>query len=392
MPRRQYAAPVTTFPVEKPEVLGIVPERVDALLTRIRREIDEGVLPSCQLALARDGRLAVFETLGQATPETRYVIFSCTKAIVAGAAWLLIGAGELDPSKRVVDYIPEFGSNGKDVVTVEQVMLHTSGFPHAPLGPPAWADRQERIEAFGRWRLNWEPGSAFEYHPTSAHWVLAELIQRLSGQDYREFIRTRIAEPLGLRLGLGIPGAEQTGIAPLVNVGEPPTPEELEAVLGIPSLPITEVTDEALLSFNEPANVEVGVPGGGGVMTAADLALYYQALLHNPGGLWDAGVLADVTGRVRNTFEDPWTGVPANRALGVIVAGDDGKASMRGFGKTNSPRAFGHGGAGGQIGWADPETGISLCYLTNGLDRNPIRQGKRGVAISSLAALCTTPL
>ena len=382
---------MTAFEVEKPEALGIVPERLDALLSRMRREVEQGLLPSCQLALARDGRLAAFETLGDATPGTRYVIFSCTKAIVAGAVWLLIAEGKLDIGARVAEYIPEFGSNGKDVVTVEQVLLHTSGFPHAPLGPPDWASRDKRLAAFTRWRLNWEPGTAFEYHATSAHWVLAELIERLSGADYRSFIRTRISEPLGLHLGIGPSEEEQDGIAPLVNVGEAPTSAELEAVLGVPNLPVTEVTDESLLLFNQPANVAVGVPGGGGVMTAADLALYYQALLRNPGGIWDPDVLADATSRVRNTFKDPWIGTPANRALGVMVAGDDGLAFMRGFGRTTSPRAFGHGGAGGQIGWADPDSGISFSYVTNGLDRNPIRQGRRGVALSSLAAVCTTP-
>ena len=63
-------------------------------------------------------------------------------------------------------------------------------------------------------------------------------------------------------------------------------------------------------------------------------------------------------------------------------------ANYRGFGKTNSPLAFGHGAAGGQIGWADPTTGISLGYCTNGFDRNDMRQGRRGVGISSLAVVC----
>ena len=71
---------------------------VDALRTRARREIDEGLLPSCQLALARDGELVVSETFGDATPATRYVVFSATKAFVAGAVWQLIGDGLLDPS------------------------------------------------------------------------------------------------------------------------------------------------------------------------------------------------------------------------------------------------------------------------------------------------------
>ena len=81
-------------------------------------------------------------------------------------------------------------------------------------------------------------------------------------------------------------------------------------------------------------------------------------------------MLADATGNVRNTFPDPQTGVPANRALSIVVAGDDGKAAMRGFGHTVSPAAFGHDGAGGQIAWADPESGVSFVWLTNGLDRH----------------------
>ena len=113
--------------------------KVDALVARARREVDEGFLPSAQVALARDGELIAFETFGDATTDTRYVVFSCTKAFVAGAMWALIGDGLVDVSKRVVEYVPEFGTNGKEVITVEQVMLHTAGFPHAPLGPPQWA-------------------------------------------------------------------------------------------------------------------------------------------------------------------------------------------------------------------------------------------------------------
>lgn len=359
---------------------------IEDLRSRVQRDVDTGVLPSAQVALAKDGELLLFETFGDATNDTRYVIFSATKAIVAGAAWILIGEGTLDPDKRVVEYIPEFGTHDKDVITVEQVMLHTSGFPRAPLGPPDWADRDKRLAAFSKWRLNWEPGTAFEYHPTSAHWVLAELIERTSGMDYREFIRTRINEPLGLQLGLGVPEDQQQNIAEIQNTGEPPDPDELEKAIGIREIPMGEVTPEALLGFNDPAARAVGVPGGGGITTAANLALYYQALLHNPDKIWDPGVLADVTGRVRNTFPDPMMGVPANRALGVVVAGDDGRASARGFGKTQSPRTFGHNGAGGQLAWADPDSGISLAYFTNGMDQNVIREWKRGVAIGSLAA------
>jgi CubicO group peptidase (beta-lactamase class C family) len=121
------------------------------------------------------------------------------------------------------------------------------------------------------------------------------------------------------------------------------------------------------------------------VSTAADLATFYQALLHDPAGLWDPAVLADATGNVRNHLPDRQTGVPANRALSIVLAGDDGRAAFRGFGHTSSARAFGHGGAGGQIAWADPETGISFAWLTDGLDSHLLRQWRRTAGIASRA-------
>ena len=122
--------------------MGIDQSKVDALLARARREVDEGLLPSTQVALAYQGELVAFEAFGDADPDTRYVVFSATKAFVAATVWALIGDGLVDPSKRVVEYIPEFATNGKDVITVEQVMLHTAGFPHAPLGAPDWWTRE----------------------------------------------------------------------------------------------------------------------------------------------------------------------------------------------------------------------------------------------------------
>ena len=151
---------------------------------------------------------------------------------------------------------------------------------------------------------------------------------------------------------------------------------------------MTEVTPEALLQLNRPEARAVGVPGGGAAMRASDLALFYQALLHNPGEIWRPDVLADATGNVRNHLPERNTGVPANRSLGLLLAGDDGCANIRGLGRTVSPGAFGHNGAGGQLAWADPATGLSLGYCTNGYDLHVVREPRRGTAISSLAGVC----
>jgi CubicO group peptidase (beta-lactamase class C family) len=359
-----------------------------ALAARARRDVDDGPLPAAQWALAVDGEVIAGETVGDvpAGDDTRFVIYSATKAVVASAIWQLLAEGSLALDQKVVELIPEFGTNGKDVITVEQVLLHTSGFPMAPLSPRAAATREGRLQAFAKWRLNWEPGTRFEYHATSAHWVLAELLERVDGEDFRAAVRRRVLAPLGLtRLALGVAPDDAGDVARPVNVGEPPTPEEWEAALGVPGFDVGEVTDEALVTLGTDEGLALGVPGGGAVSTAADLARFYQALLRNEGGLWDAEVLADATGHVRNTFPDPQTGVPANRALSIVVAGDDGRSAMRGLGHTCSPRAFGHNGAGGQIAFADPETGLSFCWFTNGLDRHLLREWRRAAGIASKA-------
>jgi CubicO group peptidase (beta-lactamase class C family) len=176
--------------------------------------------------------------------------------------------------------------------------------------------------------------------------------------------------------------------AELVLVGEPATDEEMIAAFGVAQLDPGEVTNDALLGFNDPAVQRVGVPGGGGVMRAADLALYYQAVLHNPGEMWRPEVHHDVTTNVRNSLPERTTGLPANRTLGLIQAGDDGKSNLRGMGRTVSPLTVGHNGAKGQIAWGDPATGLSLGYCTNGLDDNDVRTPRRTTAIASLAAVC----
>lgn len=356
---------------------------VAALVERARREVDQGLLPSAQVALAHRGELVMSETFGEATSETRYVVFSATKAFVAGAVWALIGDDLIDVRRPVVDYIPEFAPNGKEAVTVEQVMLHTAGFPHAPLRILQGATSEGRCVAFAKWRLNWEPGTAYEYHASSAHWVLAEIVERVTGRRFHDVVHERVTEPAGLPRVLGVSGAAEMAL-----VGEPATPDELFAVYGVHELDVGEVTDTALLQLNDPELQQVGLPGGGGIMRASDLALFYQAVLHNPGNMWRPDVHADVLATVRNRLPDVMTGVPANRTLGLVQAGDDGFAHVRGMGRTVSPLTVGHNGARGQIAWGDPVSGLSLGYCTNGLDRHSVREQRRTSAISSTAGVC----
>ena len=363
--------------------------KVDELLARVRREVDEGLLSGVQVALARNGRLALLESFGDLRDDSLVCVFSATKAVTSAAAWILMQEGRLREDEIVADIIPEFASHGKDSLRVQQLFTHTAGFPAAPFRALDWTDRNRRLERFDQWQLNWPPGSRFEYHPSSSMWVIAEIVERRSGRDFHEFVRERIAGPLGLDdLHVGLPDTEQHRAALCEHAGEAMTDQDWRN-LGLPPPPVTEVTEEAILNFNRPEVRAVGVPGGGAFMSAAELAMFYQGLLH--GGLGGERIWEEATlRRARTVLSGDFTdliGTVANRGLGIVIAGDD-KRSFRGFGKTNSPDAFGHNGAGGQIAWADPATGLSLGYCTRTHDRHAIRQGRRGVAISSIAADC----
>ncbi|MBW2230765.1 MAG: beta-lactamase family protein [Deltaproteobacteria bacterium] len=326
-----------------------------ALEQAAEREISKGLI-ACQVAVARDNEVLWTRSFGSASADTRFWVASATKPIFSSAVWLLIGDGKLDVTRPVAHYLPEFAANGKQSVTVEQVLLMTCGFPGAPMDSRDGADPSRRIAQLAEWTLEYEPGTRYVYHGASAHWVLAELVERLTGQEFSAFVEKRVTRPLGLPRLLGIRRDLQTDIAQLSRAADPET--------------------RALYDY--AAKIEAGEPGGGGVMTASTLALFYQGLLHNPGTLWSPEVLADGVGNVRCTLPDPLMNLPANRTLGVVIGA--------GFGTTwsESPTAFGWPGAGGQIGFAEPATGISFAFLQMG-DTDHVRQFARGAKMSHLA-------
>jgi CubicO group peptidase (beta-lactamase class C family) len=396
--------PAEKFYADSPAEVGLNPDKVQALMDRAERDVKEGVLPACQVAIARNGKIAAMQTFGraamggtekQATDETVFVAMSATKAITSSALWLLIQEGKVSPADKIVKYVPEYGTNGKEATTIEHLLIHTAGIPTAPGSFKDWGDHKRRLERFAQWRPVNPPGEKFFYHIHANYWPIAEAIERITGKRLGDFVRERIAEPLGLPdLRIGLPRAIQSRMADVKWVGEPAKDEEYQK-LGVtpPRGNLGSITEDAVLEMNDPAMRETDFPAGGLMTTAGDIALFYQALLndgkaHDGARIWQSDMLREAR-RIRSgNLIDTARGITANRALGIVIAGGDGKANLRGFGRTNSAESFGHPGFGGQIGWADPATGISFGYLTNGFDRNDLREGRRSVAVCSLAGAC----
>jgi len=207
--------PEEKFFADSATEVGLNPDKVQALMDRAERDVKEGVLPACQVAIACKGKIAAMKTFGHAvqggvekpaTDQTVFVAMSATKAITSSALWLLIQEGKISPADKIVKYVPEYGTNGKDSTTIEHLLIHTAGIPAAPGSFKDWGDRNRRLERFAQWRPVNPPGEKFIYHIHANYWPIAEAIERITGKRLGEFVRERIAEPLGLPdLRIGLP-------------------------------------------------------------------------------------------------------------------------------------------------------------------------------------------
>jgi CubicO group peptidase (beta-lactamase class C family) len=356
-----------------PTDLGIDPARLQLCVDRVRVEVESGRLPSAQIAVARHGQLAYFGSFGASAP--RYLLQSVGRPIVASALWKLIGEGRIELGTTVASVIPEFATFGKEVVTVEHVMTHTAGIPFAPLGFPKMTDREQRLQAFAKWRLDWEPGSQLQFHLTSAAWLIAELVERVDGRPLPDYLRQELAEPLGLGFELAVPVERQRDtVAPMVCTDGT----------------TAEVDPWGPWFFDRPEVVAAGEPAHAVVASAADLALFYQAVLE--ARRWTPEIIAEAV-RPRVTAVPAGDQLygggtkPASVGLFVMVAGESPDMWLPAVG---SPRTFGHGGSAYQTGWCDPDSGVSFAMLSNGYPTSGYDHTVRGVAfitnVSNLAA------
>lgn len=365
-----------------PRGTGLSPRGLDALFARIEKEVADGNVTAAQVAIGRHGDVLAARSFGAATDDSRFVIFSATKALVAMALLPHLGDGSLELTRPVAHYLPEFGHHGKDDVTVLQLLTMQGGFPQAPIGPDRWGTSEGRRAAFAEWHLDWPAGTRTEYHPVAAHWVIAELLETLGGRSYIELVHERVAEPAGVGAVLG-PAAASAAPVTIRVTGEYPADRSLlVATFGRPDLvPVESVTPELLLSLNDPRAQAAAIPGGGGIARAVDMARIYQCFLHDGGALPDAW-RRDAIGTIRNGSVSVTDGVPANRTIAGYVAGRDGYHLHRWM--PDLPRAFGHAGAGGQLNWCDPESGLSFSFLHDTLHQDPRVEFHRAAELHGL--------
>ena len=348
------------FPLESasPEELGFDVPALSRLRQLIASHIADGRYPGAQIALARHGRLALFESFGQTSLEPAaaagaqalWLLFSNTKVITAAGIWALVEDGALRFSDRIAGHMPDFALHGKGDITLAQVISHRAGYPSQTVSSKAWTDHAQMCQEVCDFTLEWTPGSRLHYHPKSAFWTAAALIETVTKRDYRDFLRQRIIEPLGLArdMFIGLPDAEHSRVATIYE-------------------PRADGAQQPLTDENTAPYRRAGIPSSGGFATARGMAALYQMMLQggslNGTRLFSRRLIEFVTRNHTGDMVDGGMGMPMHRGLGVHVRGTT--ETIRGLGTLASPRTFGHGGVGSSYCWGDPDSGVSFAYLTN---------------------------
>src|SRR5262249_11621987 len=285
-----------------------------------RQHIEEGRYPGAQIALARHGKLALFRTYGNdkteprqtsATDETLFLLFSQTKVLTSCAVWTLIEEGKLSFMDRIADHLHEFAQRGKGDITLHQVMTHQGGFPSGDVTQATWTDHARMRAEVCDFSLDWTPGTRLQYHPRAAHLVQAMVIEAVTGKDYRDVIRERITEPLGIAddVLIGVPEAQDSRCAMVSGDGEP--------------------------RDNRREVRAAGLPSGGGYGTARGIVAFYQALLNkgtlNGHRILSPRLIAYVAKNQTGEMADAaMAGIPMHRGLGPHVRGESDR--IRGLG------------------------------------------------------------
>ncbi|HVE91484.1 MAG TPA: serine hydrolase domain-containing protein [Actinomycetota bacterium] len=319
---------------------------LDVLLERIPHEHD-----GAQLYVSLGGDVVLDEAVGEAspgvpmTPDHITLWFSSGKPLTAVAVARLWEAGLLSLDDRVARFIPEFAAAGKDAVTIRHVLTHTGGFRKIPARMRFW-DWDEQVRAVCETPAEWPAGKFAGYHPASGWVVLAEIVRRVDGRRIDEYLAQDVLGPLGMTsTRLGIPPDEQSRLGPLIAHAHPKNPAPQYAVA----------------SWNEPQGLSAVHPGGGMRGPARELGLFYECLLCGGEPLLRPQTVEALVATHRVNRMDHTFGVAVPWGLGFVRYG------IRPVAPIGGPRSFGHGGHSSSIGYADPEAGLVVALVTNGL-------------------------
>lgn len=318
------------------------------------------------------GGVADRETGAPYREDTLQLVFSATKGATAACANLLVQRGQLDVDAPVATYWPEFKAAGKEHIPVRWLLCHKAGLPYVEADLTleevlAWDPVIRALEAQPP---VWEPGTAHGYHAITYGWLVGEVVRRITGKSLGTFFAEEFAGPLDLDFWIGLPDEQQHRVAPLVTSKRPRNPAMAELVdqfmgpetmlgkaLGGPSMVFSQDVDV----WNRPEVRAAEIPAANGVTDARSLARFYAGLTGTVEGGPPEPLLDEDQVAAASTCQTEGADLVLYRdstfGLGFFTASDTAR-----YGGAN---AFGHTGAGGSVGFTDPDNGLAFGYVMN---------------------------
>ncbi|MBV9412556.1 MAG: beta-lactamase family protein [Acidimicrobiia bacterium] len=316
--------------------------------------VEDGHIPGAQVYVSVAGETLVDVALGEArlgqpmTTSTIVPWMCATKPVTAAAICLLAERNRLRLDDSVVRYVPQFGENGKAEVTIRHLLTHTVGFvkdpPWRSYGGPSAVDVEKLVCASERHGES-PPGAAFRYSDWYGYSALGTVAERVDGRPFSRFVREELFEPLGLvDSWLGVDSAALPAVtARLAHVYDTGGPRPEVLPFG---------------GIFQGRNLHACSPASGGIGPMRELARLYESFLASLAGESRALLGREtVSEMVRPAVLS--TGRRSPYGLGFLAVG-------RFFGAW-CPRAFGHPGLRCLSVYADPDTGVVVAAMVNGL-------------------------
>ncbi|MGA9276819.1 serine hydrolase domain-containing protein, partial [Ilumatobacter sp.] len=330
-------------------------------------------------ALVADGEVKVDITAGIADEatgrawddQTLQLVFSTTKGAAAICVGRLVDDGVLSYDDTVASHWPEFAANGKESVTVAQMLSHQAGLPYVDrvLSMDDLLAVSPIVEALAEQAPIWEPGTAHGYHANTYGWLVGELVRRVDGRSIGTYFAEEVAGPLGLDFWIGLPESEEHRVSTLESAPPPSDPAELAMMMQVMG-PGTKGFNALTMSgamlvlgaadnpFNTRAVHATEMPAANGITNAASLAKMYAATVGEVDGirLVSSETIAAASAEA---VRGPDECLVAETRFGMGFMLENELVPLLG------PNAFGHAGAGGSLGQADPDTGVGYGYVMN---------------------------
>ena len=367
------------------EVHGSCDPKFQSVRQEFERNLRERGEVGASVCITLRGETVVDLWGGMARPETQTpwaadtisIVFSSTKGATALCAHMLASRGKLDLDAPVAKYWPEFAQSGKEHIMVKMILNHQAGLPavREPLPQGAYANWNLMVNTLAKEAPFWEPGTRNGYHALTIGWLVGEIVRRVSGKSLGTFFQDEIAKPLGLDFWIGLPEDKESRVAPMIAAAPDPDslffreiakPGSLQSLVLLNSGGYMGAAPE--FDFRAAHAAEIGAAGG--ITNARGLAGMYAPLAC--GGklrgveLVSPTILAQMARVSSATGQDAVLVMPTRFSLGFMKTMDNRRERL---GVRDSvllsEDAFGHVGAGGSIGFADPKAEMSFGYTMN---------------------------